>query len=91
MIVYTLCGAFGVLGWPLFAANMVLYTLMMAPADTRAVWLLLFGDYYGRYLSFNDWIMFSIRRHTVERAIEFVSLFVMAIHEAPINTDITVA
>lgn len=79
MIVYTLCGAFGVLGWPLFAANMVLYTLMMAPADTRALWLLLFGDYYGRYLSFNDWIMFSIRRHTVERAIEFVSLFVMAI------------
>ena len=79
MIVYTLCGAFGVLGWPIFAANMVLYTLMMTPADLKAFYLLLFGDYYGRYLAFNDWIVFSIRRHMVERAIEFVSFFVMLI------------
>ena len=49
------------------------------PIDAKATWQMLFGDYYGRYISFNDWMAFTVRRHIVTGVIELLSLVVLAI------------
>ena len=48
-------------------------------SSLRAFWVMLFGDYYGRYLSFNDWIVFTVRRTVVQQLTNVVSYFVMSI------------
>ena len=65
MIVYFLSGALWVAGGPILATGMSIYAEMEIPSNFRALELLLFGDYYGRYLSFEDWLLFGVRRTIV--------------------------
>ena len=52
---------------------------MDSPNNLRALWVMLFGDYFGRYLSFNDWVVFTVRRAVFKEIINAISYIVLFI------------
>ena len=52
---------------------------MDSPNNLRALWVMLFGDYFGRYLSFNDWVVFTVRRAVFKEIINAISYVVLFI------------
>ena len=58
-------GLFWVGGATILVPSMLTYTVIEAVDGGKAFWLMLLGDYRGRYLSFNDWMTFTVRRTVV--------------------------
>ena len=74
LLTYCMSGLFWIFGATILVPGMLTYTVIEAVDGGKAFWLMLLGDYRGRYLSFNDWMTFTVRRTVVQHITNLVGL-----------------
>ena len=79
MMVFCISGVLWIGGLAVLIPSMLIYMVIELEESLIAFQYLTVGDYQGRYLTFNDWVAFPLRRTVVQMIINLMSLVILLI------------